>query len=193
MKTIYKESHWLNLEYLFNQIIKLVAWLLMFLKKVVLSLNEMPFKIFFFFLAFISLFLIVFIFLKFLRLKRKFKKFSRIRFNKEDNSPKIRTTKWIEIKSKINSDSAEERKEAVIMADGILDEIFSGIGLKGNSLGEKLRQVEPSDFNSLQDVLDACNTRIKIAREGADFEISKEEAEEALSKYEKGLKELKYL
>lgn len=193
MKTIYKESHWLNLEYLFNQIIKLVAWLLMFLKKVVLSLNEMPFKIFFFFLAFISLFLIVFIFLKFLRLKRKFKKFSRIRFSKEDNSPKIRTTKWMEIKSKINSDSTEERKEAIIMADGILDEIFSGIGFKGDGLGEKLRQVEPSDFSSLQDVLSACSIRIKIARKGVDFEISKEEAEEALLKYEKGLKELKYL
>ena len=45
------------------------------------------------------------------------------------------------------------------MADGILDEIFLGIGFKGDGLGDKLRQVESSDFNSLQDVLSAHNTR----------------------------------
>ena len=193
MKAIYKEAHWLNLEYLFNQIIRLVAWLLSLIKKVILSLNDMPFKIFFLLLAFIALFIIVLIFFKFLRLKRKTKKFSRIRFINESDSPKGRLMKWTEIKGKINSNLAEERKEAIIMADGILDEIFLGIGFKGDGLGDKLKQVEPSDFNSLQDVLSACNTRTKIAREGADFEISQEEAEDALAKYEKGLKELKYL
>ena len=193
MKAIYKEAHWLNLEYLFNQIIRLVAWLLSLIKKVILSLNDMPFKIFFLLLAFIALFIIVLVFFKFLRLKRKTKKFSRIRFINESNSPKGRLTKWVEIKGKINSNLAEERKEAIIMADGILDEIFLGIGFKGDGLGDKLKQVESSDFNSLQDVLSAHNTRTKIACEGADFEISQEEAEDALAKYEKGLKELKYL
>ena len=193
MKAIYKEAHWLNLEYLFNQIIRLAVWLSLLIKKVILSLNDMPFKILFLLLAFIALFIIVFIFFKFLRLKRKTKKFSRIIFINESNSPKGRLAKWSEIKSKINSNLAEERKEAIIMADGILDEIFLGIGFKGDGLGDKLRQVEPSDFNSLQDVLNAIKTRTKIAREGADFEISQEEAEGALAKYEKGLKELKYL
>ena len=193
MEKIYKEVHWLNLEYLFNQIISLIAWLLTLLKKIILSLNEMPFKIFFFFLSFVAIFIILFIFLKFLRLKRKTRTFSRIRFSKDDNSPKGRSTKWTEIKSKINSDSVEDRRDAIIMADGILDEIFSGIGFKGDGLGEKLRQVEPSDFDNFQDVLSAYGVRAKIARDGVDFEISKEEAEDALSKYEKGLKELKYL
>jgi len=193
MKTIYQEVHWLNLEYLFSKIISLIMWLLILLKKIILSLNEMPFKIFFFFLSFVAIFIILFIFLKFLRLKKKVKKFSRIRFSKEDNSPRVRSTKWTEIKSKINSDNAEDRKDAVVMADSILDEIFSGIGFKGDGLGEKLRQVEPSDFDNLQDVLSAYNVRAKIARGGVSFEISKEESEDTLSKYEKGLKELKYL
>lgn len=193
MREFYKEAHWLNLEYLFNQIIKLIAWILMLLKKLVLSLDEMPFKIPFFVLAFAFVIFIALIFFKFLRLKRRTKKFSRIRFSQEDNSPKIRTTKWTEIKSKINSESIEDKKEAILMADNILDEIFSGIGFKGDTLAEKLRQVEPSDFKSLQDALSACDTKAKIVRGGAGFEISKEEADSALSKYEKGLKELKYL
>ncbi|MEK7142501.1 MAG: hypothetical protein AAB818_02860, partial [Patescibacteria group bacterium] len=183
MKAIYKEAHWLNLEYLFNQIIRLMVWLLSLIKKVILSLNDMPFRIFFLLLASIALFFLVLIFFKFLRLKRKMKKFSRIRFGSESNSPKERSTKWMEIKSKISSDMVEERKSAIIMADGILDEIFLGIGFNGDGLGEKLRQVEPSDFNSLQDVLSAYGVRTKIAREGADFEISQEEAEDALAKY----------
>lgn len=193
MKTIYKDVHWLNLEYLFNQIIRLVAWILTLLKNIILSLNETPFKILFFILASGFFIFIALIFFKFLKLKRKAKKFSRIRFNKEDNSPKIRTTKWMEIKSKINSEAIEDRKEAILMADKILDEIFSGIGFKGDSLGEKLRQVELSDFKSLQDVLMACEIKDKIVHGGEGFEISKEETDEVLSKYEKGLKELKYL
>ena len=51
MKAIYKEAHWLNLEYLFNQIIRLMVWLLSLIKKVILSLNDMPFRIFFLLLA----------------------------------------------------------------------------------------------------------------------------------------------
>ena len=62
-----------------------------------------------------------------------------------------------------------------------------------DGLGEKLKNIEPSDFASLQDVWEAYKIRSRIAREGARFEISREEVKSALAQYEKGLKELKYL
>jgi len=87
----------------------------------------------------------------------------------------------------------EDWKEAIIIADSILDDIFSRMGYKMDGLGEKLKNIEPIDFENLQEVWDAYKIRSKIAREGVNFEISHEEAKSALAKYEKGLKELKYI
>ena len=116
-----------------------------------------------------------------------------INFKEEEKLPQDRAGKWKDIKNKINSDSIEDWKEAIIMADSILDDIFSRIGYKMDGLGGKLKNIEPSDFASLQEVWDAYKIRSRIAREGARFEISHEEAKSALAKYEKGLKELKYI
>ena len=87
-----------------------------------------------------------FLFYKLLRLKRKIKVASIVTFKEEEKLSKDRAIKWQDIKNKINSDSAEDWKEAIIMADSILDDIFSRIGFKMDGLGEKLKNIEPSRF-----------------------------------------------
>ncbi len=186
-------KHWLNLEYLFNQLLNLIRWFWILIKKLILLLIDVPFKVYFFIVAFVFIFIAGFIFYKFMRLKRKIKIFSTISFKDDEKLPKGRSGKWEEIKSKADSDDVKDRKEALVMADSILDGIFFRMGFKMDGLGEKLKNIEPNDFASLQDIWDAYKVRSKIAREGASFEISKEEANDALAKYEKGLKELKYL
>lgn len=193
MSIIPKEIHWFNLEYLFNQLLNLLRWLLILIKKLILLLADTPFKVYFFAAGFVFIAVMAFLFYKLLRLERKIKIHSLIRFKEEEKLSKDRIIKWQDIKNKINSDSVEDWKEAIIMADTILDDIFSRMGYKMDGLGEKLKNIEPSDFESLQDVWDGYKVRSRIAREGADFKISHEEAKDALSKYEKGLKELKYL
>lgn len=193
MSILPQEAQWLNLEYLFN---RLFVWLKQFfilIKKLTLSLTDVPFKIYFFIAALVFLAVIGVIFYKFARLKRKIKISSLINFKDEEKLSQSRFIKWEEIKNKIDSDNAEDRKEAIVMADSILDEIFSRMGFKGDGLGEKIKNVEPSDFESLQNVWDAYKVRARIAREGARFDISQKEAKDTLAKYEKGLKELKYL
>ena len=193
MSVIPREVKWLNLEYLFN---RLFAWLEQFwilIKKLILLLTDVPVKIYFLSAGFVFIAVMAFLSYKLFRLERKIKVASMVRFKEEEKLSKDRIIKWKDIKNKINSDNIEDWKEAIIMADSILDDIYSRMGYKMDGLGEKLKNIEPSDFASLQDVWDAYKVRSRITREGANFKISHEEAKGAFTKYEKGLKELKYL
>ena len=193
MSLIPQETKWLNLEYLFNRLFDWLRQFWILIKKLILLLADAPVKIYFLAAGFVFLAVMAFLFYKLLRLKRKIKVASIVTFKEEEKLSKDRAIKWQDIKNKINSDSAEDWKEAIIMADSILDDIFSRIGFKMDGLGEKLKNIEPSDFDSLQDVWDGYKVRSRIAREGAHFEMSHQEAKDALAKYEKGLKELKYI
>jgi len=193
MNLLPKEVKWLNLEYLFDRLLNLLRWLWILIKKLILLLADVPIKAYFIIAGFVFLAVMVFLFFKLLKLKRKIKVASIVSFKEEEKLSKDRSGKWKDIKNKINSDNIEDWKEAIIAADSILDDIFSRIGYKMDGLGEKLKNIEPSDFESLQEVWDAYKVRSRIAQEGANFEISREEAKSALAKYEKGLKELKYI
>ena len=193
MSVIPREAKWLNLEYLFNRLFSWLEQLWILIKKLILLLADVPVKIYFLSAGFVFIAVMAFLSYKLFRLERKIKVASMVRFKEEEKLSKDRIIKWKDIKDKINSDNIEDWKEAIIMADSILDDIYSRMGYKMDGLGEKLKNIEPSDFASLQDVWDAYKVRSRIAREGANFKISHEEAKDALAKYEKGLKELKYL
>ena len=193
MSMIPQKIRWLNLEYLFDQFLNLLRWLWILIKKLILLLADVPIKAYFIIAGFVFIAVIVFLFFKLRQLERKIKVASTVSFKEDEEPPQGRSGKWKDIKNKINSDNIEDWKEAIIIADSILDDIFSRMGYKMDGLGEKLKNIEPSDFASLQEVWDAYKVRSRIAREGAHFEISHEEARDTLAKYEKGLKELKYI
>ena len=193
MSLIPQKIRWLNLEYLFDRLFYWIKQFWILIKKLIILLADVPIKAYFIIAGFVFLAVMVFLFFKLRKLKRKIKVASIVSFKEEEKLSKDRAIKWKDIKNKINSDSIEDLKEAIIMADSILDDIFSRIGYKMDGLGEKLKNIEPSDFESLQEVWDAYKVRSRIAQEGANFEISHEEAKSALAKYEKGLKELKYI
>ena len=193
MSLIPQKIRWLNLEYLFDRLFYWIKQFWILIKKLIILLADVPIKAYFIIAGFVFLAVMVFLFFKLRKLKRKIKVASIVSFKEEEKLSKDRAIKWKDIKNKINSDSIEDWKEAIIMADSILDDIFSRIGYKMDGLGEKLKNIEPSDFENLQEVWDAYKIRSRIAREGAHFEISHDEAKDTLAKYEKGLKELKYI
>ena len=137
MRVISEEfKHWLNLEYLFNQLLNLLRWLWFLIKKLILLLADVPFKIYFLSAGFVFLAVMVFLSYKLFRLERKIKVASLVRFKEEEKLSKDRVIKWKDIKDKINSDNIEDWKEAIIMADSILDDIYSRMGYKMDGLGE---------------------------------------------------------
>jgi hypothetical protein len=186
------KSIYLNLDYLFRKILQFLGAAKSGFLKLLAWLGSSGLKVFLVFLSLVLLAGIIFLLYKIYRIKKE--KISHlVDFISKEEPRESRSSKWDGIKKKMDSDISSEWKMAIIEADSIIDEIFKTIGFGGETLGERLKAVEPSDFDNLQGVWEAHKVRNRIAHEGDRFQITKEEAKEALEKYEKALKELKYM
>ena len=105
----------------------------------------------------------------------------------------VRAKRWDDIKRHLASPNSSDWKIAILEADGLLDDIMKRVGYEGAGLGERLKKIEPSDLNTLQDAWEAHKVRNRIAHEAANFRLTKEETEKAIQLYEKVLKELEYI
>lgn len=114
-------------------------------------------------------------------------------FLKKEEIPEARENRWLEIEKRLESENPADWKIAIIEADSIIDDIVQRIGYKGENLGERLKNIEPSDFDNLQNVWEAHKVRNRIVHEAEKFELTKEEARAVLEKYKKALRELKYV
>ena len=87
------------------------------------------------------------------------------------------------------SEEPNDWKLAIIEADIILDGLLKERGYAGNSLGERLRSITPSQLSSIDDAWEAHKVRNKIAHEGADFILTKRLAEETINRYRRVFEE----
>jgi hypothetical protein len=99
---------------------------------------------------------------------------------------------WSQMLARAASDDENERKLAIISVDSLVDKILGLSGYQGENLGERLKKIEPSDLDSLNDIWEAHKVRNRIAHE-PDLKLSHEESVNTLRRYEKVLKELRYL
>jgi hypothetical protein len=96
-----------------------------------------------------------------------------------------RTNRLDSVLAHSESDNPNDWKLAIIEADIILDDVLKQQGYAGNSLGERLKSISPSQLESLQDAWEAHKVRNKIAHEGADFVLTKRMAQETITKYQR--------
>lgn len=101
--------------------------------------------------------------------------------------------RWEAIKKRIYDDNPEGWKISILEADVILEEILDASGYRGQSLGEKLKQVDREDLNSLEDAWEAHKIRNAIAHEGDAFKITHTEAHRALKLFERVFKEFEFI
>jgi len=83
------------------------------------------------------------------------------------------------------SSNPNDWKLAIIEADIILDDTLKQKGYAGNSLGERLKSISPTQLASLQDAWDAHKVRNRIAHEGSDFILTQRIAQETVTKYQR--------
>ncbi len=100
--------------------------------------------------------------------------------------------RWENVVKHIDSPNQNDWKQAILEADMILDELLSKMGYRGESVGEKLKRVEPGDFKSIQDAWEAHKVRNQIAHEPG-FTLNKIEAQQAYHLYKKVLDEFYYI
>ncbi len=104
-----------------------------------------------------------------------------------------RNYKWEHVLELVNSERPSEWRQAIIEADIILDEMVTKMGYRGDSLGEKLKSIEPSDFLTLNAAWEAHKVRNKIAHEGSDFILTQREARRVIGLYEEVFREFYYV
>lgn len=98
-------------------------------------------------------------------------------------------TKWEKIIALSESSNTSDWRLAVIEADIILDELLDKLQLPGETMGEKLKAVEISDFITIESAWEAHKARNMIAHEGSDFLVSQREIHRIIALYEVVFKE----
>jgi hypothetical protein len=118
--------------------------------------------------------------------------------DEEDKSPEtpekeIKNLRWEKLVVRLNTDSEAEWKLAIIEADAMLDDLVRGVyPHAGDNLGERLKNIEPSDFTTLQDAWDAHKTRNNIAHD-SNARLSEREAKAAMEAYRRVFEEFHFI
>lgn len=101
--------------------------------------------------------------------------------------------RWEKIVEHINSSSSGDWRLAILECDIILDEMLIKMSYRGETLSDKLKAVEKSDFLSIDKAWEAHRVRNSIAHEGSNFQITDREASRVVSLYEEVFKEFHYI
>lgn len=97
--------------------------------------------------------------------------------------------KWTKVIEHLNSTNASDWRLAIIEADIMLDELLTTLGYHGDSIGDKLKAVEPGDMKTYDAAWEAHKVRNRIAHSGSDFELNEREAKRVVALFEAVFKE----
>ncbi len=102
-------------------------------------------------------------------------------------------SRWNTVLKRMESSSEADWRLAIIEADIILSEMLSKMGYKGESIADKLKQVEESDFKTIQSAWSGHKIRNNVAHGGSEYHLSKGEAEKAISFYKEVFEEFYFI
>ena len=104
-----------------------------------------------------------------------------------------RNKRWEKVLDDLDSPNESEWRLAILESDAILDEMLDKMGYVGDTIGEKLKGVEASDFNTISEAWEAHKVRNQIAHEAGEFRITKREAERIIDLYRQVFEEFHYI
>lgn len=105
----------------------------------------------------------------------------------EDKNPM--KDKWKQIMTHVGSEQPSDWRLAIIEADVMLAELLEKMNLPGDTVGEKLKAVEKSDFVTIDMAWEAHKVRNQIAHEGSEFLFNDREARRVIGLYQKVFEE----
>jgi hypothetical protein len=111
----------------------------------------------------------------------------------EDQNILLENSKWKLVEEHINSDDQNKWKLAILESDIILAEMLDKLSLPGESIGEKLKAVEASDFDTIEQAWEAHKIRNAIAHQGSEFLLNQREAKRVIGLYASVFKEFEII
>ncbi len=104
----------------------------------------------------------------------------------------ITNERWGRVLDHVDSDHPNDWRIAIIEADTILEDLLDRMGYGGDTIGDKLKQVEPSDFLTLDNAWEAHKVRNELVH-NADHVISKRETERIIDLYRSVFEEFHFI
>lgn len=98
-------------------------------------------------------------------------------------------SRWDHVRELVERPHESDWRQAIIEADIMLDDLLSQLGYVGESVGEKLKAVNPGRFHSLQHAWDAHKIRNQIAHSGSAFQLTEQLAHRTIAQYEVVMRE----
>jgi len=105
----------------------------------------------------------------------------------------VSNERWRQVLSYAASDDHELWRLAIIEADVMLDEMMTTMGYTQQTLGEKLRSVEKSDFTTVDKAWEAHKVRNTIAHEGSNYNLTRRELQQTINNYRQVFREFEYV
>jgi len=101
-------------------------------------------------------------------------------------------SRWEEIQRHLDSTREAEWKFAVIEADSLVDDILKASGYPGDTMGERLKNIDKTQILSIDGLWEAHKIRNRLAHD-TNYFLRYGEAKRAIRLYEEVLKELQAL
>ena len=142
--------------------------------------------------SFVMIFVVVYYISKFIKIKEEM--LERVTDLKDEvlsTKEAFENKKWNLVQEHISSDDPNKWKLAILEADIILSDLLDTFQLPGESIGEKLKAVEASDFTNIENAWEAHKIRNAIAHQGSEFLITQREAKRVIGLYQTVFEEFK--
>jgi hypothetical protein len=101
--------------------------------------------------------------------------------------------RWEAIEEHMASENQNDWRQAIIDADIMLDEMLTRMGYSGATIGDKLKLIEKSDFQTIDEAWEAHKVRNRIAHEGGEFLLNQREARRVVDLYRQVFEEFKLI
>lgn len=108
-------------------------------------------------------------------------------------SVKMVNPKWQRIMTNIESVNSADWKIAVLEADIMLDELLSTTVAHGDTVADKLKSIEKSDFTTIDLAWEAHKIRNRIAHDGESFVLTQRDARRAIDLYKQVFEEFAFI
>lgn len=95
----------------------------------------------------------------------------------------VSNKRWDNIEKRMATGAEADWRLAIIECDILLNEMLIKMGYQGDSVADKLKRVEKSDFHTIEEAWEAHKTRNLIAHSGSEYHMSRSEAEDTFKKY----------
>ena len=96
---------------------------------------------------------------------------------------------WQMIKGKFASHKENDKRLAIIEADDLLNNLFKQMGYKGDSMTDRLNQIDAKKISNIDKVWQAHKLRNNIVY-NPDYKLDRELADKSFEAFEKALREL---